>query len=729
MNYKKSMMILSTITLFNSSCGQIQNNKNDKMKNSPAYTNELIHESSPYLLQHAHNPVNWYPWGETALKKAKDENKMLIISIGYAACHWCHVMEHESFEDTVVAQIMNENFVAIKVDREERPDVDQVYMTAAQLITGSGGWPLNALALPDGRPFYAGTYFPKNNWIKMLGYFVDMNRKNPATLVKQAEEITRGIHSVENFSFKSEVKTFTMNDLDRQFNSMKPAIDFLKGGANRAPKFPMPSNWEYLMRYYYLSRNVDALKAVTVTLDNMAFGGIYDHIGGGFARYATDANWHVPHFEKMLYDNAQLVGLYAHAFQLTKNPLYKKVVYETLDFINREMTSPEGGFYSSLDADSDGEEGKYYVWTIEEIKKSLGNDAPVFSEYYNITKAGNWEHGKNILFRKETDKTIAKKYNFSITELKNKIGVAKEKLMKLRSKRVRPGLDDKILTSWNALMAGGYAQAYRAFGDEFFLAAAIKNADFLLKNAVEANGEIKRNYKKARPLAPLNHSGGDDLVGRGKSTINGLLDDYAFTVSAFIELYQATFDEKWLIEANKITGYAVEHFYDANSGMFFYTHNEHASLISRKMEVVDNVIPASNSEMAKNLFVLGLYFYSDDYISKARQMLVNVKDDVQKNIAYYSNWGLLETAFVEPPYEVAIIGNQYSEMRKKIDENYLPDVLLSGGSNEGSLPLLENKFVDGQTTIYVCREKICKRPVTELSKALEQLRTNRVGEK
>ncbi|MDE3183159.1 MAG: thioredoxin domain-containing protein [Bacteroidota bacterium] len=697
------------ICFFLSGCGQTQEKgkageNNVTLDREYPYTNHLIHESSPYLLQHAHNPVNWYPWGEKALKKAKDENKMIIISIGYAACHWCHVMEKETYEDTAVARIMNKHFISIKVDREERPDVDQVYMTAAQLITGSGGWPLNALALPDGRPFYAGTYFPKNDWMKMLNYFVEMNRKNPGALVKQAEDITKGIQSVENLSFKAADKTFTMNDLDKQFNIMKAGIDFKKGGTKGAPKFPMPSNWEYLMQYYYLSQNVDALKAVTVTLDNMAYGGIYDHLGGGFARYSTDADWHVPHFEKMLYDNAQLVSLYAHAFQLTKNPLYKKVVYETLDFVSRELTSPEGGFYSSLDADSDGEEGKYYVWTKQEIETVLGNDAALFAEYYNITKAGNWEHGKNILFRNETHEAIAKKYNLSLPALKKKIEDAKEKLMKVRTNRIKPALDDKILTSWNALMLKGYAQAYRVFGDENFLAAAIKNANFLMKNAIGTNQELTRNYKS------------------GKSSINGLLDDYAFTVSAFIELYQATFDKKWLIEANKITRYTLEHFSDKKSGMFFYTSNEHSNLISRKMEIADNVIPASNSEMGKNLFILGQYFYNDDYISKAKQMLVNVKDDIQKNVSFYSNWGLLEIAFVAPPYEVAIIGNQFNEMRQKMDENYLPNILLSGGRNEGSLPLLENKLVEGQTTIYVCRDKVCKRPVTEVSKALEQLK-------
>ncbi len=685
------------------SCGQTQNNKSNKLNTKHTYINELVHESSPYLLQHAHNPVNWYPWGEKALKKARDENKMIIISIGYAACHWCHVMEHESFEDTAVARIMNEHFISIKVDREERPDVDQVYMTAAQLITGSGGWPLNALALPDGRPFYAGTYFPKTAWIKMLNYFIDMNNQDPAELVKQATQVTMGIHSAENLTFKAEDKTFTGEDLELQFNKMKTAIDFKKGGPNRAPKFPMPANWEFLMQYYFVSKNLEALKAVTVTLDNMAYGGIYDHLGGGFARYATDANWLVPHFEKMLYDNSQLVGLYSHAFQLTKNPLYKKVVYETLGFVNRELTSPEGGFYSSLDADSEGEEGKYYVWTKEEINDMLGAEAPVFTAFYNIDKDGNWEHGKNIPYRNGSDEAVAEKFNISVAELNNKLNSAKEKLLQFRSKRIKPGLDDKILTSWNGLMLRGYTQAYRAFGDKAFLTAALTNANFILQKMVGAGGEIARNYKN------------------GKTSIHGLLDDYAFTASAFIELYQATFDEKWLIEAKKICDYTLAHFYDEKSGMFFYTHNQYADLISRKMEITDNVIPASNSEMAKNLFIVGQYFYNEEYISKARQMLVNVKDDLQNNISFYSNWGSLEIFFVSPPYEVAILGTESAAMRQKMDENYLPHILFSGGVQEGSLPLLENKLVAGQTTIYVCQDKTCKKPVNEVEKALQQI--------
>jgi uncharacterized protein len=673
------------------------------MNNNPEYTNELIHESSPYLLQHAHNPVNWYPWGDKALQKATTENKMLIISIGYAACHWCHVMEHESFEDKEAAAIMNEHFICIKVDREERPDVDQVYMNAVQLITGRGGWPLNAITLADGRPFYAGTYFPKDRWMNMLAYFVDMQKNKPEDLEKSAAQVTQGIHVTERVTFKETGKEFSIADLDKQFETWKPNIDFERGGENRAPKFPMPSAWAYLLHYHYLSNNAEALKALTVTLDSMAMGGIYDHLQGGFARYSTDANWHVPHFEKMLYDNAQLVTLYAQAYQATKNVLYKKTVYETLDFIEQELTSPAGAFYASLDADSEGVEGKFYVWTKIEIDNELADDAEIFSAYYNITAEGNWEHGNSILLRNEMDETVADSFNISVNELSQKIDACKAKLMKVRNARVKPGLDDKILSSWNALMITGYTKAYRVFNEERFLSSAITNANFLLQYAIAETGEMTRNYKN------------------GKASINALLDDYAFTIAAFIELYQASFDEKWLAEADKLTAYALEHFFDNESKIFFYTHNQHADLIARKMELSDNVIPSSNSEMAKNLFLLGHFLNNDDYIGKAKQMLINVEADVQRNIYFYANWGIVQALFTSPLYEVAIMGDEFADKRKQFDEHYLPNTILLGGKTESSLALLENKLVAGQTTIYVCRDKSCELPVVEVEKALEQI--------
>jgi uncharacterized protein YyaL (SSP411 family) len=696
------LVLTCIISVFSACKGQ--NKEAEKMEQKHQFTNELIHETSPYLLQHAHNPVNWYPWGEKAFQKAKEENKLVIISIGYAACHWCHVMEKESFEDVAVAKYMNAHFVCIKVDREERPDVDQVYMTAAQLLTGSGGWPLNALALADGKPFYAGTYFPKENWLEMLRYFVDKQNTNPQSLIDQAQKVTEGVQSAENVSFVKETSIASIADLNSIFKKWEPRIDFKRGGGHRAPKFPMPANWEYLLQYHHLTDNPEALKAVTATLDNMAFGGIYDQLGGGFSRYSTDENWLVPHFEKMLYDNAQLVSLYSHAYQLTKNPLYKTIVYETLDFIENELTAPGGGFYSSLDADSEGEEGKYYVWTAKEINTILGKEAPLFSDYYNATKQGNWEHQKNILFRKDSDATIAAKYQISVETLQSKIKESKNKLLNVRAKRVKPRLDDKILTAWNGLMAKGYVDAYRAFDEPAFLNKAIKNATFLSTETITESNEVMRNYKN------------------NKATIHGLLDDYAFTISAFIDLYQATFNEKWLYKAKELNDYAVTHFYDAKSGMFFYTHNNHSNLIARKMEVADNVIPSSNSEMARNLFFLGLYFDNADYSQKSKQMLTNVQKDIHNDIQYYSNWGRLEMLFIKQPFEIAIVGPDFENARKTFDKKYLPNAIFLGGKTEGTLALLEGKLIKEQTFIYVCQNKSCQRPTTKIGEAMKQLK-------
>ncbi len=698
--YKINIILTTLFILLFSSCkGQNKELKTD----NHAFTNKLIHESSPYLLQHAHNPVNWYPWGDKAFQKAKDENKLVLISIGYAACHWCHVMEHESFEDTAVANYMNEHFVSIKVDREERPDVDQIYMTAAQLITGSGGWPLNVLALPDGKPFYAGTYFPKKTWLEMLHFYVDIQTKDPNSLVEQAQKVTNGIQNTENVRFSNEKSIATIDDVHKLFKQWKPNIDFVKGGEKRSPKFPMPSNWAYLLQYNYLTKNTEALKAVTTTLDNMAYGGIYDQLEGGFARYSTDTDWKVPHFEKMLYDNAQLVSLYSHAFQVTKNPLYKKVVDETLDFIEHELTDPNGGFYSSLDADSDGGEGKYYVWTYAEVTTILGTDAPLFLDYYHLTKTGNWEEGNNILFRSFDDKSLSEKYHLSIEQIQKKIEEDKKSVLKVRSKRIKPRLDDKILTAWNALMINGYMDAYRAFGEDKYKAKALKNADFLTANLLQKDGELRRNFKN------------------NKASIHGLLDDYAFTISAFMSIYQATFDEKWLYKAKALNDYTLTHFFDSSSGMFFYTHNQYANLIARKMEVADNVIPSSNSEMAKNLFFLGLYFDDEAYTQKSKQMVINVQKDMHQNIRYYSNWGSLELQLISPPNEIAIVGHEYDTIRETLEKNYLPNSIFLGGRNEGTLALLKDKFDANKTMIYVCQNKNCKLPTTNVAVALKQI--------
>ncbi len=689
-----NLIILLAMMTLGSSSGQ---------STQPVYTNELIHESSPYLLQHAHNPVNWHPWGEKALDLARKDNKLIIISIGYSACHWCHVMEHESFEDTSVAAIMNEHFISIKVDREERPDVDQVYMDAVQLISGQGGWPLNAFALPDGKPFYAGTYFRKEDWIKVLQYFIDLYEKDPGKLTEQAENVTNGLRTIEQVPDKSTGKEYTMEQLDKIFSNLQPHLDMRKGGINRAPKFPMPVAWEFLMHYDYLGGDTKAHKSVISTLDNMAMGGIYDHVGGGFARYSTDADWHVPHFEKMLYDNAQLMELYARGWQITGDPIYRDVVYETHEFIQRELSSGEGGFYAALDADSEGEEGKYYVWTLAEIEKVLGKEAALFSDYYNITGQGNWEHGKNILFRQKGDAEIAEKHGLTEKELKEIINHKKKLLLKERSSRIAPGLDDKILTSWNALMARAYAYSYQAFAEPEFLEIALKSARFLESTAIGDDLQMTRNYKN------------------GKSSIPAFLDDYAFTISAFIEIYRSTFEEKWLKKAEALTDYSLEHFLDEQTGMFFYTHDHHSNLIVRKKEISDNVIPSSNSEMAKNLFQLGSYLYREDLLQISRQMLQIVQENIRQNPYYYSNWAILEANIVHPPYEVVILGDNFDTIRQAFSQKYLPNVILSGGRREGNMDLHKGKYSEGETMIYVCRDRVCKLPVRDFSEAMKQI--------
>lgn len=701
MKNKKIIILPLVVILFNiSSCGQLISTKAKKIM----YTNALIHETSPYLLQHAHNPVDWYPWGKEALDLAKKENKMLLISVGYAACHWCHVMEHESYEDTSVANIMNQNFICIKVDREERPDVDQVYMNAAYLINGNGGWPLNALAMPDGKPFFAGTYFPKEKWIQLLDYFSNLYQTDREKLQEQAENVSKGIRDIENVPMNHETLFFNHKTLDEIFSTFKNKIDFLNGGTRGGMKFPMPAIWEFLLQYNYLNNNPEALKAVEITLDNMANGGIYDQVGGGFSRYATDSQWHAPHFEKMLYDNAQLISLYSQAFQVTQNPLYKRIVYESIDFIKRELTSPEGGFYSSLDADSEGKEGKFYVWKKTEIEKLLGINAPVFCDYFGITEAGNWEEGENIPDTRMGEKNIAKKFGLSEKDLDKNIASLKKVLFEARSFRIRPATDDKILASWNALMDVGLTDAYRAFGDKDFLFPCKKNLDFLLNNMETKKGGLNRNYKN------------------GQANIPAFLDDYAFTINALIRFYQVSFDKKYLSKAKKLTDYTIDHFFDKASGLFFYTDDQYSDLIARKMEISDNVIPSSNSEMAKNLLLLGLFFENKDFEKKSLQMVKNVADDIQRTPGYYSNWGQVMALQIHSPFEVAIVGNDWQQKLSQIQQNYLPDTIFLGGNSEADLPLLEGKLQPGKTMIYVCENKTCQRPVENVSEALKQIK-------
>lgn len=662
-----------------------------------SHTNELISESSPYLLQHAHNPVNWRAWNEESLKKAQEENKLLLISIGYSSCHWCHVMEHESFEDEEVAAIMNEHYINIKVDREERPDIDHVYMHAVQLLTGRGGWPLNCIALPDGRALYGGTYFPKQQWKNVLIQVADLFKKDKAKCSEYAEELMQGMVKTESYFVKKPAELLTREMADEMFAKWTQGFDRSEGGMDRAPKFPMPNNYEFLLRYNYHSQNTAALQHVLLTLDKMAYGGIYDHIGGGFARYSTDALWKVPHFEKMLYDNAQLVSLYSHAYQITQKPLYRQVVYETMDFIEREMTSSEGLFYTALDADSEGEEGKFYVWKEEDLKNILGSDAEVFFDYYNVNQNGYWE-GNYILLRKKSEKEVAVKHGLSTEDLLFKIKGWKQKLLEHRKKRIRPGLDDKQLLSWNALMIAGYADAYMAFGEERFLSTAEKAAGIILEKMKRDDANLFHSYKN------------------DKATINAFLDDYAFLIIALVSLYEITGTERYVNEAKNFSEYVLKNFLDEKTGLFFYTEPGD-QLVIRKKEIDDNVIPSSNSAMAHALFGLGKLYSNIKYIEHAKQMLMNVKDEMIRYAGGYSNWGLLLLSFVYPFYEVAVIGKEALAMAAELNSNYLPNKIVAATQENSSMPLLDGRFKENETSLYVCTDFTCKLPVNTAEEA------------
>ncbi|MEO0526054.1 MAG: thioredoxin domain-containing protein [Bacteroidota bacterium] len=672
------------------------------------YTNALIDETSPYLRQHAHNPVNWEAWNKDVLERAKKENKLLLVSIGYAACHWCHVMEEECFEDEMVAEAMNNNFINIKIDREERPDVDHIYMDALQMMTGSGGWPLNIVALPDGRPFWGATYVKKQDWIKVLGQLSELYQKDPEKINGYAQNMANGIKDINLVEIKTDSEIIGLDQLDEAVKIWSQYFDNFLGGHKRAPKFMMPANLDFLLHYARAQNNKEVLDYVNVSLTRMANGGIFDHVGGGFSRYSVDAKWHIPHFEKMLYDNGQLISLYAKAYAVTKNPMYKKIVETTVSFITDELMHPDNGFYSSLDADSlneEGilEEGAFYVWQEQELKSLLGDSFDTFKSYFNINSYGHWEHGNYVLIKDKTDKEIAKKLNLSLEELDRVIEQGLQLLKTERAKRERPRLDDKILASWNGLMIKGLVDAYRYLGHENYRLRAREHAAFIVSKMMARNGSLFHNYKD------------------GKVTINGFLEDYATIIDAFIGLYEITFEEKWLFHAKDLTDHCIENFKDETSGMFFFSSKEDTYVIRRTIEVSDNVIPASNSIMAKNLFRLSKLFPETNYSSIAHQMVKNVQENFQKNGQSNANWMHLVLYYNQPFYEIALVGEEYKEKAKSLQQNYLPNTIYVGAKREGKIKLVQGRYVKGETPIYVCQEGACNLPVTQTSDVLRQL--------
>jgi uncharacterized protein YyaL (SSP411 family) len=689
--------------------------------------NQLSYETSPYLLQHANNPVDWYPWGEEALNRAIDEDKPILVSIGYSACHWCHVMERESFEKERVARLMNENFICIKVDREERPDVDAIYMDSVQAMGVQGGWPLNVFLMPDAKPFYGVTYLPPQNWMNLLASIRSAFDEHRTDLAQSADGFARELNlsDAERYGLTQQDHLVDANTLDAMYRKIAVKADDEKGGMRRAPKFPMPSVWRFLLRYYDVIRPSGAtdevetpdritsdqvLHQVKLTLDRMALGGIYDQLGGGFARYSTDADWLAPHFEKMLYDNGQLLTLYAEAYSLTKSPLYKHVVYQTIHFAQRELLSPEGGFYSALDADSEGVEGKFYTFETAELRDILGDDFDWFAQLYSITEAGNWEH-RNILHRTESDDAFADRMGWTLEELNLRLDATHARLLRVRNERIRPGLDDKILCSWNGLMLKGLATAYRVFNEPEFLTLALRQAFFLLKKMRDSrNGRLWHTYKN------------------GRARQAGFLDDYAAVIDGLLALYQATFTESWLTEADQLMQYILTNFSDERTdgsadALFFFTDKNGEELIARRKELFDNVIPASNSMMAENLYVLSLLLERPDYAERADKMLGQMQPLVQQNADYLTNWASQYALRVRPTVEIAIAGPEADTYRAQLDAEFYLNKVLCGSTGRSDLPLLQQRGpINGQTAIYVCYNRACQLPVTSVEEAWKGIR-------
>jgi len=702
------LLLLIIASVFVVSC----NSKNNEQENHK-YTNDLITETSPYLLQHAHNPVNWKAYNQKALNKAKADNKLIIISIGYSACHWCHVMEKESFEDETVAKLMNENFISVKIDKEERPDIDHIYMRAVELMTGKGGWPLNCIALPDGRPIFGGTYFTKEEWLKALTELSAMYKTNPQKAIDYADKLAEGIKRSELITVNDKKADFKNSEIVNATKTWHEQLDFKEGGFAGDTKFPMPGALHFLLRYS--EQNDDELikKYLETTLTKMANGGIYDAIGGGFSRYSVDAKWHIPHFEKMLYDNAQLASLYSDAYLATRNELYKKTVYETLNFVEKELMASNGAFYSSLDADSKNqsnktEEGAYYVWKKKELQSLLKADYPLFEEYYNITEDNMWENQNYVLHKTQADTDFSVNHKLSPSELDAKVKKWKEILLNARNKRQRPNLDNKTLTSWNALMIKGYASAYRAFKNPHFKDIALKSANFIIENQIQKDGSLNHSYKD------------------GKSSIAGFLEDYATVSDAFIALYQITLDEKWLNKAKQLTDFSINRFYDKKLKMFYFTSKTTADIITRKIEIKDNVIPGSNSTTAHNLFALGHYYSNTLYGNIAQQMLNNVKEDALQFPAEHYNWLNLMMNYTDNYYEVALSGKDALNKAADLEGYYLPNILIAGATAQSELPILEDRFISNQTYVYVCVNKACKKPETDVAVAVANIKNSSV---
>ncbi|MBI4595234.1 MAG: thioredoxin domain-containing protein [Candidatus Tectomicrobia bacterium] len=673
------------------------------------YTNRLALETSPYLLQHAHNPADWFPWGEEAFAKAQKENKPVLLSIGYSSCHWCHVMERESFENEEIAELMNRYFVSIKVDREERPDLDSIYMNCVQMLTGQGGWPMTLFLTPDGVPFYGGTYFPPDDQRGLPGFkrvmmtIAEIYSKNPKQVQESANSILEKLKEMDHLTQTDVSISETL--IETAFRKLSQGFDYRYGGFGTAPKFPNAMNLSFFLRYFHRFKNESALEMADSSLQKMAEGGIYDQIGGGFHRYTVDERWLVPHFEKMLYDNALLISLYTEAYLITKNSLYQRIAEESLDYAIREMMGEKGEFYSTQDADSEGKEGKFYIWTLQEINSILGGkEGDIFCRYYGVTEAGNFE-GKNILTSPRTYDQVARQLEISPDIVKGVLGSARRKIMAARELRTKPGRDEKALASWNGLMLSAISKAARVFNRSDYLQRAEENGNFLLSYLYK-NGRLLHSYKD------------------GQAKVNGYLDDYACVIDAFMELYQSTFESKWLKKAIELNTTMIDLFWDEEKGALFYTSRDHEKLIARMKDFYDNAVPSGNSVAAMNLLKLAVITGRDEYRRKAEKIFQPAYEMVSR---FPSAFGYLLSAldfYFDSVKEIVVIGGKdnqtVEQFRKIINNNYLPNgvVLFSPPGNRelgDVIPLLEGKtLIEGKAAVYVCENFTCKEPVTTI---------------
>jgi uncharacterized protein YyaL (SSP411 family) len=680
-----------------------------------AMPNRLAGETSPYLLQHADNPVDWYPWGEEALRRAKEENKPIFLSIGYAACHWCHVMEHESFEDPATAAIMNERFVNVKVDREERPDLDAIYMQAVVAMTGGGGWPMSVWLTPDGVPFYGGTYFPNTprhglpSFRQALSALADAWQQQTDQIGNTTASLLEHLRQ-ETSLLGAGDEPLGADALDVIVQTIGGGFDWANGGWGNAPKFPQPMTIEFLLRYHARLGDEYSRRIFDRALTKMAQGGVYDQLGGGFHRYATDAVWLVPHFEKMLYDNSQLARAYLHAWQLTRTDLYRRIATETLDYVAREMTHPAGGFYSTQDADSEGEEGKFFAWSIDEIRETLGDESILFEDVYGVTPRGNFE-GRNILHVARDPQAVAKANGLTPEQLESILAEARRKLFQAREKRVKPARDEKVLTAWNGLMLAAFAEAARALGRDDYRQIAVRSAEFVLREMRTPAGRLLRTWKDG-----------------GGAKLNSYLEDYTHLIEGLLELYQTTFDAKWFVAARELAEATIAHF-AAPDGTFFDTSDDHEALVVRPRDLQDNAVPSGNAMATTVLLKLGAYTGESRYVEIAEKSLRGLQGAFRQYPTAFGQWLVAYEFAAGEPKEIAVVGEPDAPdtwaMLEVIFGGFRPHqvVALKRPGEESPIPLLEyREQIDGKATVSVCQHFACQMPVTEPDALRGQLR-------